>query len=275
MKKPVVSVCLPVYNAGKYLNKCLDSIVSQTLKPIELIIVDDCSSDDSWESIQKYAKNYPWIRVFRNPKNLGVSDTFNFAVAQAKSSYIARMDADDIMLPGRLSLQKNYLDSHHGTVIVGGQCYLINSKGKKTGTKNFPLSHSEIYEMLFRTVPMQQPTIMINRGKLPKDFLFSDSRFSPAEDYGLFFSAARFGKFANLKEFTLSYREHKTNISLVRPKFTFWRIWRARLDGVIKQGYTPSLKSVLIVLAQTLAILVLPEKYIYPLHKRLRGMTTA
>ena len=273
MSKPSVSVCLPVYNAGPYLDQCLGSIAGQTFKQFELVIVDDCSIDGSWEIIQKFAKEHSWVRTFRNKKNLGVSPTFNFAVAQARSKYIARMDADDLMAPTRLSLQKKYLDTHPDTVIVGGQCYLINSQGKKIGTKRFPLIHSEIYGMLFRTVPMQQPTIMINKSKLPKDFLFSDARFSPAEDYGLFFSAARFGRFANLPGFTHFYREHDTNISLIHPKFTFWRITRARLDGIINHGYLPSFKSLLIVLAQTLAILILPEKFIYPLHKRLRGMS--
>lgn len=274
MKKPLVSVCLPVYNAEKYLVKCLDSVVGQTLRPIELIIVDDGSTDGSWPIIQKYQRQYPWIHAYQNGENYGVSATFNFAVTQAEALYLARMDADDIMSPTRLALQKNFLDAHPEIVIVGGQCHLINSRGKKIGTKKFPLNHQEIYDMLFRTVPLQQPAIMINRGKLPSDFLFSNPRFSPAEDYGLFFSATRFGKFANLPNFILSYREHTTNISLVRPKFTFWRITRARLYGVLNQGYIPSLISFLTVLAQTMAILLLPEKYIYPLHKRLRHMSS-
>lgn len=273
MSKPSVSICLPVYNAGPYLDQCLDSIASQTLKQFELVIVDDFSTDSSWEIIQKFARKHSWVHPFRNSRNLGVSPTFNFAVSQAKSQYVARMDADDLMTPTRLSLQKKYLDEHSDTIIVGGQCYLIDNQGKKTGTKRFPLTHPEIYEMLFKTVPMQQPTVMINRNKLPKDFLYSDSFFSPAEDYGLFFSASRFGQFANLPNFTHFYREHDTNISLVRPKFTFWRITRARLDGIFNRGYLPSFKSFLIVLAQTLAILILPEKFIYPLHKHLRGMS--
>jgi len=126
--------------------------------------------------------------------------------------------------------------------------------------------------MLFRTVPMQQPTVMINRSLLPPDFLYGNQYFSPAEDYGLFFAAARYGKLANLPDFTHFYREHGTNISLVKPKFTFWRITRARLDGILHQGYKPSLVSLLTVLAQTIAITLLPSKLIYPLHKRLRGM---
>src|SRR3989338_7783592 len=102
MKTPLVSVCLPVYNAGKYLDKCLASIEAQTLKPIELIVVDDCSTDNSWEIISKFAKKHLWVHIFKNQANSGVSPTFNFAVSQASSNYISRMDADDIMAPNRL-----------------------------------------------------------------------------------------------------------------------------------------------------------------------------
>lgn len=270
--KPTVSIVIPVYNAGKFLQECLDSIASQTYKDIGLIAVDDCSQDNSLKILHEFAKNKPWVKILHNETNLGVSPTFNRAIAQAKGKYIARMDADDVMESDRIRLQVDYLENHPDTVIVGGQCRLINEKGEVIGKKTFPLEHEAIKDMLFRTVPMQQPTIMINRSLLPTDFKWSNPDFAPAEDYGLFFAALQYGKFANLPETTLSYREHGTNISLVKPKFTFWRIWRARWDGLLHQHYVPSLKSALVVAAQTLAILVIPEKYVYPLHTKLRGM---
>lgn len=272
MDNPLVSVVLPVYNAGKYLKDCLDSIDKQTYRPIELIAVDDCSTDDSFDILFKFSKGKKWVKILQNDRNKGVSPSFNYGVAEADGQFIARMDADDLMVPTRIEKQVDFLKKHPDVVIVGGQCFLIDKDGKNIGKKTFPLRNNEIYEMLFKTVPMQQPTIMINRKLLPKDFLFGNAKFSPAEDYGLFFSAAKYGKLANLPDFTHYYREHGTNISLVRPKFTFWRIWRARLDGLFNQGYRPSLSALFIVLAQTLAIIVLPEKYIYPLHKALRGM---
>ncbi len=271
--RPLVSICLPVYNAESFLPQCLESIEAQTYRPIELIAVDDCSKDNSLKILKEFSAGRPWVKVFQNPQNLGVSPTFNYAVAQSTGKYIARMDADDIMLPKRLKLQVQYLRKHPHTVIIGGQCHIIDKDSLITGKKIFPTKHAQILEMLFRTVPMQQPTVMINRELLPNDFLYGNQYFSPAEDYGLFFSAAKYGKLANLSQFTLKYREHNTNISLTKPKFTFWRIWRARLDGILHQGYRPSLKSILIVLAQTIAILILPQKLIYPLHKLTRGMS--
>jgi len=270
--KPLVSVCLPVYNAASYLLQCLKSIEDQTYRPLELICINDSSKDKSFSILSNFAKDKPWVKISQNQHNLGVSPTFNHAVSLAKGDYIARMDADDIMDPERIAKQVSYLESHPDTVIVGGQCHIIDRSGKTIGQKTFPLNHHEILDMLFRTVPMQQPTVTINRSLLPKDFLYGNSYFSPAEDYGLFFSAARYGKLANLPDFTHYYREHGTNISLTKPKLTFWRIWRARLDALLHQHYRPSIKSIVIVLAQTLAILLLPEKLIYPLHKLSRGM---
>lgn len=271
--KPIVSITLPIYNAEKYLLDCLESIASQTYENFELIAIDDCSTDNSFEILTKFAKNKPWVKIYQNNTNLGVSPTFNRAISIAKGKYIARMDADDIMLPNRLKLQVDYLKKHAQIVIVGGQCEIIDSHSNIIGHKTFPQTHTEIKDMLFRTVPLQQPTIMINTGLLPKNFLYGNKIFSPAEDYGLFFSALKYGELANLPETTHKYREHTTNISLVKPKFTFWRICRARLDGILHQGYRPSLLSLLTVFTQMFAILLLPEKFIYPLHKRLRRMS--
>lgn len=272
MENPLVSICLPVYNAAKYLKDCLDSIEKQTYRPVELVAVDDCSTDNSLEILIRFAQGKKWVKILQNEKNQGVSPTFNYAVAESEGDYIARMDADDLMVPTRLEKQVEFLKRHPDVVIVGGQCFLINEEGENIGKKTFPLRHKEISEMLFKTIPMQQPTVLINKKLLPKDFVYGNQKFSPAEDYGLFFAATKYGQLANLPDFTHYYREHSTNISLVKPKFTFWRIWRARLDGVFNQGYRPSLVALLTVLAQTLAILILPEKQIYPLHKALRGM---
>ncbi|MBU1070961.1 glycosyltransferase [Patescibacteria group bacterium] len=268
----LVSVVLPIYNSDKYLLTCLKSIESQTLKSIQLIAIDDGSTDSSWTVLQQFAKNKPWIKISQNSTNLGVSPTFNRAVKKATGQFLARIDADDIMHKNRLKLQLHYLRQHPNTVIVGGQCQIINPQGKNIGKKTFPLEDKKIKDMLFRTVPLQQPTIMINKKLLPKNFVYSNKKYSPAEDYGLFFASAPYGQFANLPQTTLSYREHSTNISLVNPKFTFWRIWRARLDGVFKHHYKPSLNSLITVLAQTIAIILLPQKLIYVLHKKLRRM---
>lgn len=269
---PLVSIIVPCYNADKFLGKCIESIISQTYQNKELIIIDDCSTDKSFQISQKYSHEYPWIKVIKNIVNLGVADTFNVGIKQSKADYLARMDADDIMLPNRIEKQIDFLIKNPDVVIVGGQCQIVDSNDIEIGQKKFPLTDKAIKTMMFTSVPMQQPTIMINRTLVPSDQLVSKKRFSPAEDYDLFFSLARFGKFANLPDTTIKYREHNTNISLTKPKFTFWRIQDARLYAVINYGYKPSILSILIAIGQTIAVLLLPQNLIYPLHKLTRRM---
>lgn len=91
---PKVSVILPVYNTEKYLDKCLISIKKQTLKSIEFIVIDDGSTDKSYEIIQKYAKNDKRFRIFHQ-KNKGVGKTRNFGIKKAKGKYIGFIDSDD------------------------------------------------------------------------------------------------------------------------------------------------------------------------------------
>ncbi len=83
---PLVSVVLPIYNAQEYLLTCLNSIASQTFKSIELIAIDDCSTDTSWAILKRFAKNKPWVKIFQNSTNLGVSPTFNTAIKKPKGN---------------------------------------------------------------------------------------------------------------------------------------------------------------------------------------------
>lgn len=91
---PLVSVIMPVYNSAKYLNEAIDSILNQTYENIELIVIDDGSSDNSVDLIKKY--NSSKIRFFQNEKNIGVSATRNKAIDLSNGKYIALMDSDDI-----------------------------------------------------------------------------------------------------------------------------------------------------------------------------------
>ena len=90
-----VSIIIPVYNNGKYLRTCLDSLVNQTLKDIEIIAVDDNSSDNSLLILMEYAKKYHNIRVYHNRKNLGQGATRNIGLEYAKGEYIGFVDSDD------------------------------------------------------------------------------------------------------------------------------------------------------------------------------------
>lgn len=105
--QPAVSVCMPVYNASRYLRECIDSVLSQTFADFEFLIADDGSDDDSAAIVESYAD--PRIRLIR--REHGYIASLNCLLDEARGRYIARMDADDVMLPDRLRLQFDYMEA--------------------------------------------------------------------------------------------------------------------------------------------------------------------
>jgi glycosyltransferase involved in cell wall biosynthesis len=263
-KKEVVSVVLPVYNAARYLEDSIQSIIDQSYKHWELIIVDDNSIDNSFEIAEKYARKDKRIKVFRNKSHKGVAITANRAINFAKGEFIARMDADDVSSKNRLSKQLSFLKKNSETILVGSQCVLIDANGKKIGKKVFPLNSKEIYGMLMNRLPVQQPSTMINRSMLPSDFVFYPRNFESGEEHQLLFRLFKYGEVNNLPDFLLKYRLHGKNISLQYPKRDFYRIFYSRMLAIFS-GYKPSLSGIFINFFQLFIITLLPNKYIYPI----------
>ena len=168
--QPLVSVVMPVYNAGGFLVEAIKSILKQTYKNFEFIIVDDASTDDSWKILRKFRKKDKRIKTYRFQEKVGVSQTVKYAIEKAKGKFLARMDADDSSYPQRLEKELNYLLKNPETVAIGTQCRLIDKNGKTIGKKTFPTKFEDIYKYIFTFIPVQQPTLMINKTKLPKDF---------------------------------------------------------------------------------------------------------
>ena len=263
---------MPVYNAGSFLVEAIESILSQTYKNFEFIIVDDCSTDNSWSILRNYAKKDSRIRLFRNTKNLGVSETAQKAIAKARGEFLARMDADDIASPSRLETQLNYLLAHPETVAVGGQCLVIDKDGQVIGEKKFPLSFEEIYSYIFKFIPVQQPTLMIAKGRLPKDFKFYRDGMNTAEEVELFFKLFQYGKVENLPEFVLKYRLHNNNTSLKNLKKTYLLTFYSRIGAVFQYGYRPSWDGLITTLLEAILVLLLPKQWTLALYKKVRNL---
>ena len=270
---PFLSVVMPVYNAEPYIAQAIDSILSQTYQNFEFIIVDDASTDASFEIIQKYARKNKRIKVLQNNKTSGVSITVKKALDICKGDFIARMDADDISYPTRFEKQISYLLSNPKTVAVGGQCLLINKNGRKTGEKKFPVTFEEIYRYIFHFVPLQQPTLMINKTRLPRDFVFYYDGMNTAEEVELIFKLFIYGRVENLADTILKYRIHKGNTSLKNIKKTFLLTLLSRFKGVIFYGYRPTPEGIIVTLTQTIVVLLLPKKMILDLYNFARDFS--
>jgi glycosyltransferase involved in cell wall biosynthesis len=272
--KPLISVVMPVYNAGEFVAQSIDSILGQTYKNFEFIIVDDASTDNSWEVLKKYARKSKKIKIFRNKVNLHSAKTVTYAMNMAKGDYIARMDADDIALPRRLELELQHLLKNKKTVAVGGQCILVDENNSIIGEKRFPTRFKDIYNMSFKFCPAQQPAMMIARHRLPKNFPFYDHGLTPVEDMELLFKLYKYGKVENLKDFVLMYRIHSSNSSLKNFKKSFILTLISRLHGVLYHGYKPTVTGVLVTCAQTVAVLLLPQNLTFTLYKAMKKISS-
>ena len=117
MNEVVVSVILPVFNGEKFLTESINSILNQSFKKFELIVINDGSTDNSYEYIKKFKDTR--LSVINNDKNIGLSNSLNKGILVAKGKYIARMDQDDISLPDRLKKQVAFMDDNPGIGVCG------------------------------------------------------------------------------------------------------------------------------------------------------------
>lgn len=277
-RKPLVSVIMPVYNAGDYLVEAIDSIVRQTYQNLELIIVDDASTDNSWKIIRRFKKRYPRkIKTIRLQKNLnrGGDACANLAFQKARGEYIARMDADDISDPQRIEKQVRYMETNKDVIVLGTQAFVINKEGKITGEKLEPVSNDQIRENYFIYHPMIHPSVMIRKSLLPnkpnKENLYR-IRYSANNDLLTFFELMQYGRFANLSEKLIYYRIHEKNDSLVNPKEKFFNTLKIRIFAWQHLDYDPTLKAVLTNILQLLVISFMPSRAITFLYMLWRGV---
>lgn len=212
---PKVSVVMPAYNAEKYIGEAIDSILNQTYKDFELIIINDGSTDDTREIILKYED--PRIIFLENEKNSGIVITLNKGLDQASGEYIARMDADDIAVYDRFEKQVAYLESNH-TVGALGTGIRIFGENVEQQERVFTTNSEQLKaELLFNSC-MAHPTVMMRRSNLIDNDLRYSEKFSGREDFALWWEIVKVSKVANLPDILLNYRIHKKQITQNKNK---------------------------------------------------------
>lgn len=206
--EPEISVILPVYNGSPFLAEAINSILIQTIRNFELIIINDGSTDDSLSILQHYEKLDPRVKLISR-ENKGLANTLNESIALAKGVWIARMDQDDIAHPTRLETQLKYLKSS-GADIVGSWVKRFGAVDRRV--VKLPQSDSAIKIALLFESPFAHPTVMI-RAELIKRIGYEHT-WDKAEDYDLWVRAAICNwTMANVPEILLNYRVHSSQIS--------------------------------------------------------------
>jgi len=206
-----VTVLMPVYNGEKYLREAMESILNQTFRDFEFLIMNDGSQDQSVNIINSY--NDPRIRLIHNERNLGLIHTLNRGIEQAGGEYIARMDSDDISLPHRLSKQVDFMDRRPEIGICGAWIEYFMGLGDVI---RLPITDGEIKASLPVMCPLAHPTVMFRAAVVRRHGLWYSHDFPHAEDYELWRRAAGVTCFANIPEVLLKYRIHPGQICQTR-----------------------------------------------------------
>jgi glycosyltransferase involved in cell wall biosynthesis len=150
---PRVSVVSTVYNGGRYFDRAIPGILSQTLEDFEYIVVDDGSSDDTLERLYEVAQRDARVRVFA-PGRLGAAAAYNFAVEQARGEYIARQDFDDRSYPERLRRQVALLDAEPKVGLVGTHYLLVDERRRERYVRMPPTEHEAIVVAMAKYIPI-------------------------------------------------------------------------------------------------------------------------
>ena len=218
---PAVSVIMPVYNGEKYLAEAIDSILAQTCKDFELIIVDDGSEDGSLELIRAYEARDDRIRSIVLERNMGMADARNQGIAAASGEFIATMDCDDVSLPQRLQMQVDFLESNAEVVAVGVSGRALNEDLNKVLFElNVPPEHCLIVLDNFVGVSFIYTTVMVRSAVMRSVGGYQPGRRSGEERelyWRMLWDTRK--RFANLPEILYLYRQHGNSFSANRDSW--------------------------------------------------------
>ena len=200
---PRISVLMTVYNAAGYVVESIDSIIAQSFKNWELIVVDDGSTDASLSILADYTD--PRVRLFSLPQNIGRTPALRYAFDITVGEYIAVLDSDDISHPERLARQVAFLDKHSDVALVGSWVQYINEQGIILAEFSPPTNQDELHDCLGWIDPIVHSSAMFRRssamavGGYPEHLVY-------AQDFGLILALAQHYKIAMIDDFLCQLR---------------------------------------------------------------------
>lgn len=209
---PLISVLMPVYNGQQYLAEAIESILNQTYKQFELLLLDDGSSDNSAQIIKDHKDSR--IVYVKNETNKGLIFTLNRGIGLAKGTYIARMDADDVSVANRFEKQILEFEKDEKLVVCGSFIKTFGN-GSEEYVSHIPVTNAQIMSSIFFVCPFAHPSVMIKKESLLHLNEFYREDYKHSEDYDLWSRLVFVGNSKNIPEFLLNYRVHDKQVSTV------------------------------------------------------------
>ena len=208
-----VSVIIPTFNRALFLPQAIDSVIAQTVGDLEIIIVDDASTDDTAAVVARHARDHR-IHYLRNERNMGIARTRNRGIGACSAPFIAFLDSDDVWIDrDKLARQLDAIERTPGCVLIGTDASVIDRSGRVTGAIRNLARDRSIRATMFIKNQFVMSSVLIRRSALDEVGLF-DEDFPPVMiDYELWLRVARLHRVANLRQRMTGYRVHGGNIS--------------------------------------------------------------
>lgn len=211
MEKGLVTVFIPMYNSEKYIKKCLESVLNQTYRNLDILVIDDGSVDRSYEIVNQYKDNR--IRILKNKENKGIPYTRNRGLKEARGEYIALIDSDDYSCLDRIEKQVEYMDKNQEIIALGTNYIIsrpfISRKIKKNRTPQ------ELKIGLLFECQLANPTVMLRNNVLKDHGITYNEDCFVAQDYELWTQITKIGDIDILPEFLHTYRSGHENITSI------------------------------------------------------------
>ena len=211
IKFPLVSIIIPSYNHEKYIIGCITSVFNQTYKNIELIVIDDGSSDSSPHLIRKLKESHDFY--FEIQDNMGLSNTLNKGIALAKGKYICTVGSDDILMLDKTEKQITFMEEHEDIAVCGGNAIVIDDRGKIVNKRQeFPNDREITFRFLFRHCG---PGLYASSAMIRKSVLDVEGGYDPEiplEDMYMWLKLTNRGyQIYGLNDILIYYRKHPSN----------------------------------------------------------------
>lgn len=240
MKKPLVTVLLPVYN-NEQINVCIDSVLNQTYTDFELLIIDNASTDKTTDVIKSY--NDKRIKLIINDKNIGPTGSLNKGINLIDTKYIARIDADDLMLPERLQKQVEFMETNPEYGIVGSWTKHIDENGNLSPINKLCITDEGIRAYMMIQSPFYHPAVMLRTSVLKDNNLNYNLDIRVAVEYELWNKILKYSKGSNLPEVLTYYRISSNSLTNKNAKLKVIEYLKVRENVCLDHNETQVLKS--------------------------------
>lgn len=218
MENKLVSIITPVYNSEKYIEECIKSVINQSYKNIEMIIIDDGSTDNSKNIIEKYTESFPFIKYIKCNKNNGVWAARNIGIEKAKGRFISFLDADDLYKKNKIENQINFMLNNNYSFTY--TAYDLINENSTSLNKVINAKEYEDYNRLLKGNDIGCLTVMIDRLKIETPIKFENNHH---EDFVLWLKILKNNVVAyGLDEILSSYRKSNSSVSHNKIKAAIW-----------------------------------------------------